>query len=282
MWILGVSCLGIGVAGCTPNGLAAGAGAPNATVPPLLQPFVDFPVHTSPRPIVVLPGPVGFDMQAGGQPASFPDDDSKLAYVSGAIDPPSHFPDGPAQADGYPIIGSAEAFRLLTRRGTGSSQAPAVPRLWVTAVSLGKATFETDRGSLSLPAWLFSISKSNFLTPVLALAPARQWTPSGVSRNLWTSIDEGATIGKDDRNITIGFIGARSGTGPCTSDYSLAAAEYPTFVAVRIIEHRHGTAKELCTLEGYRRSASTVLQTPIGNRLLVNATNGRVMAAHPG
>ena len=279
-WFLGIGCLSFAVTGCTNNATASTTPTPVATIPPQLRPMLDFPVHSSPRPIVLLLGPVNFDTAGpNGQPVTFPDDDSRLAYSTGAIDPPSHFPDGPAEAHGYPIMSGIDAFGLLTARSKGSSPSPLTSRLRVTSVSLGSAKFYTDRGYLTLPAWLFFISKSTTPTPVLAVAPPGQWTPSDVRTNLSTFLPEGVAIGADQRTLTVSLIGSPARTGPCTADYTLAATEYPAVVTLRVVEHVHGGNRETCLAAGELRSVSTLLHSPIGNRLLVRTPTGRVLVA---
>ena len=255
-----------------------GGPAPVAGVPPLLRPMLDFPVQASPRFIVLLQGPVSFD---SGGPDTFPDPTSRFSYAVGAIDPPADFPNGPGWADGYPIMGSAEAYQLVTDHGGGASQVHQADRLHVTGVSFGSAMFHTDRGYLKLPAWLFGISESSSPTPVLAVAPSMQLTPAGLTPNSETFMPEVAIVGSDQRTLTVGLIGGAPGTGPCTYDYTLAAREYSTFVALQVTAHYHGTGHETCTLEGHFRTASTRIDARVGNRLLVRATTGTVLIACP-
>ncbi len=196
----------------------------------------------------------------------------------GAIDPPAVFPGGPAMAAGYPIISAERAFTFLRTASSSNATPSSTSRLAVTAVRLGRATFLTDRGPASLPAWLFSVSPANFLTSVLAIAPDGQWRPAGLRSDAGLGRATGASLGADERTLTVSFTGGATGTGSCTSDYALAVTESATAVAVRIIEHPHGSGTEICTLVGYQRTASTILRDRLGNRVVVDAPSGGPIA----
>ncbi len=150
--------MGLGVAVC-PVALTALSSAVSAqTVTPLpsasrtsaaLSAWSNFPVHASPRPLVLI------DSDNVNRPAlGFPSDDTKAAYDDGDITAPSSFHTGPRAAAGFPLVSSQSAFSTL--KDAAISGPPATAPLVVTSVTLGTSVFQTDRGQRTLPAWLFS------------------------------------------------------------------------------------------------------------------------------
>lgn len=242
----------------------------------LLQAWTAFPVHASPRPIVLVGSPV-----LG--PSKFPDGHAKEDFISGAFDRPAQLPAGPATADGYPLMGSDGAFVVLRSQFhsivSGPPSSPAGTRLTITSARFGSGTFLTDRGDRTMPAWLFSFAGVDDPVAVLAVAPAAQWSPPGrVAGGLGASFANGAIIGGDHQALTVGFTGAASGTGPCTATYALRLTESSTAVVVTVIEYSHNSPTTVCTLVGYERTASAVLTAPLGGRVVVDAVSGQAVA----
>jgi hypothetical protein len=194
------------------------------------------------------------------------DGNVKLAVIGAAFDRPAHLPVGPATADGYPVISAERAFELLHPQ----PGAIAGIRLTATETRLGTAAFGTDRGSQTLPAWLFSFDRVEGPIAVLAVAPAAQWFPSELvagrgGQPYWA----GTSVGPDHRTLTVRFIGAQSETGPCGVRYEVKLTESPTAVMVTRISHPNDSTA-MCTLVGFVRSASAVLKAPLGARVLVD------------
>lgn len=265
---------------------ACGGGLPGhgevgarTTLPASLQPWAAFPVHASPRPIVLVNGPI-LDPLGG-----FSDGQSKEAYMGGRFDRPPQLPTGPATSQGYPVISAGSAVALLqspSHRQTPAASTAAT-RLTITGARFGKGTFLTDRGWKSMPAWLFSLGGVDGVVSVLAVAPSAQWLPPG-----WSPVgnfgrpDIGARIAADQRTLTLGFTGAQSEKGPCGESYSLKLAELETAVLVTVIRHHNDSGSVACTLVGYPRTASAVLSSPLGNRVVVEGFSGGVIAATGG
>ena len=164
----------------------------------------------------------------------FPNCAAKLAYLERAVDIPAALPPGSAVADGSPLISAREALRVF--KSTAGKGPPAAVRLTVTTVRVGTGVFQTDRGPRRLPAWLFRFGGVQDPAAVLAVAPARIFSPAGppVSKPSFVSA---ARLSPDGRTLTVEFTGAPSGTGPCTADYHLQVAESRTAVAVAVSEH---------------------------------------------
>jgi hypothetical protein len=187
---------------------------------------------------------------------------------------PAGFPAGSAAAAGFPLISASAAFRVL--ESTAAKGPPATIRLKVTTVRLGAVVFQTDRGPRQLPAWLFGFRGIQDPAAVLAVAPARIFSPPGHLAGSPASLIS-ARLGPDGRTLTVEFIGAPSGSGPCTADYYLQQAAAPTAVAVAVREHAR-RANVACALPGYRRQVSTVLAMLLGARVVIDAVSDAAVA----
>lgn len=259
--------LGVMLAACSGPVAVPDSVSGTDSLPPALQVWAAFPITASPRPLVIAPG-------AGGSPDGphgvYGDENVKEALLGGAFDRPAHLPAGPATAGGYPIISAYKAFDLLKP----NADAVAGLRLTLTEARLGTATFGTDRGEETLPAWLFSFARVDGPIPVLAVAPAARWFPSALSGRNGDPSSAGAVVGPDHRTLTISFIGGQSGTGPCGVRYEVKLTESRTAVMVtRMSYHSNSYANNAtvaCTLVGILRTASAVLKTPLGARVLVD------------
>lgn len=238
----------------------------------LLQAWSGFPVNASPRPLVLIGSHV-----VG--PSRFPNDEMKIAFLSGRFDLQAQLPSGPASAQGFPISSAAAALAMLR----SSKLAPTTPAsgsstrgLEITAVSLGSRSFMTDRGDQSLPAWLFTLAGVDGPAGVLAVAPSAQWSPPGLPHpDSGAALVNGGTIGSDRRTLTAWFTGGPAGTGPCTASYDLRLTESATAVVVTLVEHYHSSAGTVCDLVGHERNASAILSRPLGARAVLDAVSGQ-------
>jgi hypothetical protein len=266
---LGLAIAGV-LAGCGESPTVLGATpTAGAGLSAELQGFATFPVNASPRPIVLIGGPID-------GPDRFDDGPAKEAFLGGGIAAPAHFPGGPARAGGFPLIGAADAFAMLLSQ-TGFSNGGET--LQVLRIRLGEWTFLTDRGNKQLPAWLFSLSHSSGSVAVLAVSPRSQWAPPGLPGG---TIDAGARMAADDRAFDYGFTGAAAGTGPCTASYGIQLLESRTAVLVKLSEHINFPPGQACALIGYHRTVRAVLSQPLGARLMVDGRTGRLVVASGG
>ena len=245
------------LAACTGAGSVSG----HDPLPDALQPWVTFPVDASPRPIVLV------DVPVVGPRGFYGSEKAKVAFASGAFDRPTHLPTGPASAGGYQIIGADKAFDVLKSQASGPIEGAL--RLTISDVRLGTGTFLTDRGSKTMPAWLFSMAEVEGVAAVLAVTPEAQWYPPELGPG--TAHDIGARIGADNRTMTVSFVGAESENGPCGVRYSVSLTESHTAIMVIVVSHPNpNDSGVMCTLVGYQRQASAVLKEPLGARVLVD------------
>src|SRR6185503_17789637 len=129
-------------------------------------------------------------------------------------------------------------------------------------VTFGTGTFSTDRGTRSLPAWIFRFT--NVVDPalVLAIPPTDRWPRPGMPKN--DGGDGSVSISRDGRQLTLSFVGAAAGTGPCQAEYTADIRESETAVSIsppRELPHRGGQALGGCDLVGYDRTVTLTLQS---------------------
>jgi hypothetical protein len=227
-----------------------------------LEAWSTFPVNATPRPLVLTTDPVS-------APASgFRTTDAKEAFLSGAFVAPSALPAGPQHADGYPVVSAAQAFATMRAEGSPAVGAPRPPTpLVITDVRFGTSSFGTDRGTRLLPAWLFSFQDVTRPASVLAVDSSSRFPAPSASLGM-SSV--GARLDPDGRTATIRFVGAAPGRGPCTADYTVDQLPSNTAIAIRVRETRREEGN--CIAVGYSRHANIVLASPLGNRVLVDAT----------
>jgi hypothetical protein len=175
------------------------------------------------------------------------------------------------------VISAADAYHRL--RTTGRSRGSKVQPLVVHAVHLRTATFATDRAQKRLPAWQFSFKRVAKPASVLALAPPALFTPPPLQQlgpiGTGSSIEDSARADRSGTAITISFVGAPPGNGPCDARYSASAVANRRAVAFTIKTiTTPGPPDAICTAVGYARKAVLHLARPLGARVLISSSDG--------
>jgi hypothetical protein len=235
----------------------------------VLAAWSSFPAGAHPRPIVAFG-----DTVEHVQPAGFPNGDRKIAwfcnrFVFGNSATTSDAVPGAATAAGasYPAISSASAWSDLMASRAGAAAQPqcaSLPPFVITAVRWGSASFPTDRGNLTMSAWLFDVPEVNAYPGHSALAPSAYWG-GGIS-----VAGRGAKISLD--GLTLKVPVANAGPGPCDFDYTATAAESPTAVAVAVRQFSHtaGGQPVACDLVLRTSYISVALRSPLRGRVLLD------------
>lgn len=265
------------IAACGSVGPGASPSPPTAAI----AAWENFPANQVPRPIVLL------GTYSPGQ--GFDSGDAKVAEMCGKVAPSISMPFGvPDQAtatwaDGAslksPAISAAEALAALKSLSDGSqSMCSTVAPLSVTALRFGVAGFQTDRGTVQMSAWLFKATgaRAELISPAF---PRSAFWGKGITAR---SGNGGATVSADGKSLTFFFTGSREGTGPCEAMYRGVVAESKSAVAIAaepIPDEQTGRGSA-CTLEGYRRSVTVTIGSPLGGRVVVDA-RGSVVPVCP-
>jgi hypothetical protein len=261
-------------------GQVPGTGVLPLVTPPAaaLVPWEAFPADQIPRPVVLI---------GNASPASgFSTDGAKLAALChkfrSAIKLSTVVP-ARAQATWttgtsatYPAISAAAALAAMMKPPADNSDtgcSTAQP-LVIDGSRFGVFDFETDRGTAQISAWLFTASGAIGEVAFPALATSALW--NGGIVNGYTG--GGSTVSADGYKITFTFYGAPSSAGPCGADYGSAVAESPTAVAVAVQAFPHASpgAPIACPAIAQERSVTVILASPLGGRVLVDASSAAV------
>jgi hypothetical protein len=259
-----VSLPACGVSTATSSPTAA-TSHPSALLQEALAAWSNF-LAAGPRRPLVLPN--GDKVNAPAQ--GFSDDALKEAFLDGAIAGPDSLPSGPTSSDGVNLITSQQALTILTT--PSGSGPPATLTLQVTKVAMGTDTFQTDRGTLPLPAWQFWMQGVQNPASVLAISPNEEFTPPQPS-NRPQVVGAGA-IGRDERTLHLTFAGPPAGTGPCEANFVASSAESASAVAVSLRSITSLKYKNVaCTLVAVDRHLVITLLTPLRNRVVIDGAS---------
>jgi hypothetical protein len=258
---------------------------PGAPDPSSIESWRDFPVGRSPRPVVLMGSPL---MEEG-----YRTNDAKLAVILGRIELAAPLPVTPRTVEArlpdgqhaVPVLPAAEAFARVRAVGDPQNAPGENPTpLRITKVELATAPFYTDRGRVSLPAWLFHAPAA--LGPLAwpAIAPELLWRPGEIDHSTGT---EGA-LAPDGVTLTLTL--PMPDAGPCPGEearrYVPVLLEGDTAVAVGLradaaVGSTAGVASTAagppiadCGERAMLRTGrfSVRLAAPLGNRVMVDAT----------
>lgn len=293
--VSGVLGIGAALSGCGREGSAIGdgpgqaVGGPGGALPSgpdgsVLEAWRDFPAGRHPRPIVLMGSRI--------QDAGYTTGQAKMAAVAGAYHLVTRLPDPPPATvpvtlpDGtvrLPTIDAASALDLLRGRGGSSGVVrpkitPSAP-LAITDIEYGTASFLTDRGPRTLPAWLFHTADEIGPTAVLALAPEAVWPLDGAARPVPIALSlTHATVSADGLTLTVTLAAAPE---PCPGQpivrYAGVAVESSTAVAVGLTGTVTGTrspvpGRPCAQALVYRTAAYRIhLAAPLGGRVLLDS-----------
>jgi hypothetical protein len=181
-----------------------------------------------------------------------------------------------------PLMSAEAALQAMKQAASGDCHG--CTPLQVTGARLVTVTTDTDRGQATAPAWEYELAGTAARIAQVAVAPSAginvtppPWDPFNPPAGLRL---DSATVAADGRTVTAHFTGAREGTGPCTSDYTARAVESEHAAVVIIEERRHGGA-EACAALGYPRTATVTLAAPLGQRTLLQVTDGTPITSTP-
>jgi hypothetical protein len=259
----------VGIGGSTPrSSLLLARGARKA-----LAAWERFPIAAVPRPVIALGG--GIEMPPRNQ-------HDAIVFDTGRYRFDAPIPDGPTSVGGYTLISAKRAAQLVQTlsQQKGSSRGPLIA---IDAIRLGHASWVTDRGSQSLPTWLFYAKGLRRPAAVLAVHPYTAPNATRPKLPLHTVADteeEFATVTGHGRRISIYFVGGPAGNQPCDDSYTARYFTSRTAIAYAITEVPvPGNA--ICTLVGYERHVVVDLQRALGSRVLIDAADAIAIPAGP-
>ncbi|HJQ02981.1 MAG TPA: hypothetical protein VJ851_15405 [Jatrophihabitans sp.] len=255
--------------GCASSGRPTVTADRTQAIEAALRLWSGFPAGSSPRPLV-LAGPEIIDPTSG-----FRNGDDKEAYVYGNFTVATTLPGDSPTWHQQRLLTATQALADLSRRDL--STPPSKATLAITAARLGTATFATDRGQRTLPAWQFSFTGVRDVASVLAIAPSDRWPkvspPPTDTGNLAASIAPGGD------SVTLTFTGGPADPGPCQTNYQANPFQSGSAVLITITELPGDTTQSTysadhplaCNGMGYRRSVTIKLDPVLAGRVLIDS-----------
>lgn len=211
-------------------------------------------------------------------------ENNKLALMSGVLELGTELPDDTPDAVVTWDDGSTEAVRTVSASTAFAAlkltaqPCPECVPLIVTGARPSTASFQTNRGPATAPTWEFALQGTRVIVSRIAVEVDDVVT---VVPPPWDSINspvglriEKATRSGDDLQLTVEFVGApETGDKPCGADYTAEAVESETAVVVIVTAHG-GEAGAACRLVGAFRTAEAHLAKPLGDRAVLEVTQG--------
>jgi hypothetical protein len=224
-----------------------------------------FPADQVPRPILLLGASLSecAELAPTFQPSTQSPGQATASWADGAVRT-------------YTAISEADAIRAMR---TVHQSCPLITALPVTAGRFGTISFHTDRGLSIMSAWLFTggVAEGHPVGQLAypALPPTAFWgtdlAPAGPISD--------AIVSMSGRTVAYYFLGGPP-EGPCAEDYKAVVAESPQAVAIAIQSNpgRPLAGPMTCDLMSDMRSITVQLSTPLGGRVVVDASGGVVEA----
>lgn len=228
-----------------------------------------FPSTATPRPVVLLEGPV-LDPDLGALSRYVPrlrrvlHPEKILAFDASRFVLHTRLPRAPRQFRGWKVVTAAQAFNLLLHSPAKETPSPPSVRLPITAARLTLGSFSTDRGLQTFPAWAFTVEGLKQPVRVLAVSGSRVFNPPVP----WGG--ENATVTDRGRELRLSFVGGAAGDKPCDDSYTAGSVADSHAVAVWLTDHPVNGAA-ICSTVGYPRTVLVHLARPLGPRALVES-----------
>jgi hypothetical protein len=211
---------------------------------------------------------------------------AKVALMSGdfeaAVSLPSdtppdgqvRWPNGSTRTVG--LISAQQALADMKAEGAAAGPCKDCVPLKVTGAQVTTGNYETARGPVVAPAWEFTLEGTPVKIQRIAVSHLVEVVPPAFDQNnpaQGISI-RSATGTAGGLTLTVTFEGASADAGSCGSDYSAQAVESKTAVVVIVTEHPHFGVSLACSAVGYFRTADATLSAPLGNRTVLEVTQG--------
>jgi hypothetical protein len=174
------------------------------------------------------------------------------------------------------VLSAADALDDLVADIDEGAECPSCRPIRVTDANLATGLVETTQGPAEAPLWVFTIDGSAARVTRVAVDPSITVVPppyNADNRPEGLSIDlaEGTP---GSRKLTVSFTGAVKGADqPCGADYTAEAVESDLAVVIVVTAHEHA-AVGACTGAGKTRTAVATLAEPLGERAVLEVTQG--------
>jgi hypothetical protein len=174
---------------------------------------------------------------------------------------------------------SAQQALAAMKADPSNSTCPECTPLRITGAQLTTSQVETSRGPAQAPVWEFTIQGTAVRVTRLAIAhPVTVVDPNISPVGMRIDSATGTVTG---RELTVSFTGApEPASQGCGADYTAEAVESASAVVVIVTEHRPWSLfGQACTAVGAIRTATAEMAVPLGDRTVLEVTQGRPVAA---
>ncbi len=175
------------------------------------------------------------------------------------------------------LISAQQAMADMKAEGAAAGPCKDCVPLKVTGAQVTTGNYETARGPVVAPAWEFTLEGTPVKIQRIAVSHLVEVVPPAFDQNnpaQGISI-RSATGTAGGLTLTVTFEGAPADAGgSCGSDYTAQAVESKTAVVVIVTEHPNFGLSLGCTAVGAFRTADATLAAPLGNRTVLEVTQG--------
>ncbi|GHJ56388.1 hypothetical protein Nm8I071_56950 [Nonomuraea sp. TT08I-71] len=214
----------------------------------------------------------------------------KETLSAGRVEAASTLPEAPNSAGtivwangtrhDVPLISADGALAQLRAAGTGGCSG--CTPLKLTGARLTTMTVPTTRGPATAPAWEYTLDGTTVRLVRVAVDPSaivRVTPPPRDADHPHEGLAiESATTTTAGSELTVTFTGVPGPVSkPCGADYDAEAGESDLAVVVIVIEYRHAK-DEACPAIGAQRSTTVELSQPLGERAVLEVTQGLPVA----
>ncbi len=212
-------------------------------------------------------------------------ENNKLAWLTGhlvAVAPlppapgPGRVVDGSLGGVSTTVISADAALAAMTGR---RSSCDGCTDLRVTGASLTTMDVRTSAGTVTVPAWRFTLEGTAVTLLRVAVAASGlvhapvDWTPAPVDGLRPESFD----LTPGGRTLTLTFTGAPDEPGPCGADYRAQAFESDRAVVVAVVQvPREPSGQDIaCSAIGAVRTVEVTLHRELGDRAVLSLVDGQ-------
>jgi hypothetical protein len=217
---------------------------------------------------------------------------NKAALMAGMVEAPHGLPDEPPPSDKVRWLdGSSVDVKVTSAADTLAALVAAATStcddcrpLEVTDAQQATGIVDTSRGAANAPIWVYSVAGTAVKVTRVAVDQSVTVNPPP-----WNANDppegvriDAATGSADSKKLTVSFTGAPKGASEkCGEDYTAEAVESRLAVVVIVYRHPYTGSfgpNEGCDLVGAIRTAKVTLASDLGDRVVLEVTQGLPVA----
>ncbi|MET9245779.1 hypothetical protein [Nonomuraea sp. NPDC003709] len=179
------------------------------------------------------------------------------------------WPDGSVSE--VPLVTAAHAYAELSKPADFIEEecpAKGCRPLRVTGAELGETTLETSRGTIRVPAWLFTVKGVESKFVYVAVTPSAITARPQAAEREFEEVKGFDLIAGKPHDLLLEY-----GYGSCDRVHGARAYETGKLVVVDVDEESSGSG-EICDLALHMDTTTVTLSRPLGDRLVLDSGTG--------